>query len=659
MSVLAACEHAPTDSRSGCDRCHAPLTDAGVPGGIEMIHPSDAPLACVTCHGGDSDADTKEEAHVPRPAGVASARALRQLSPVELDAVDPRYVQWVNPGDCRVTQQTCALAGCHPDISATSTRSIMSTLAGHWNHPRFSAGQQADGAAAWSVHDYLDIDWDGAPGTVQELHPLDPAPLTEDSSLGDHLDHYLAKNCPSCHLWAFGPQEEASGDYRSSGCSGCHVVYAEDGRSQSDDPNADPDAPAHPVRHRMTSAIPDAQCETCHVRMGTMYRGVREAARIGDPPNVEATTQPLHGLPAGGFISDEDTTNDVDETPPDVHQTAGLGCVDCHVGKDVHGDGRLYSADEYQVGVECEDCHGTPRESPVAGEDGLFRTTGGDPLRRLRVGPDGSFVLRGALTGADHPVSQLAVLQASGSEALVEGHGVLSTGFSHLETMECYACHIEWMPACFGCHVTVDVRASDASGIDGTVSAGRASEVGSWVALDYFVLGVGSDGLITPMAPQEKMFVTVIAPCDPDTEPCDVEPTDDGLGPGRTVWKDQIRHTAEGDPGMGLAPFTPHTTSSGVQPCDRCHHRIDSSNSDIVMETIGRGSGRFVIPDGDGVEHDLTRTADSITSPVIGVAHEGSSLLDMQTVNGMLHALVEDSGLEQHEVVPWTPPAAD
>ena len=27
---------------------------------------------------------------------------------------------------------------------------------------------------------------------------------------------------------------------------------------------------------------------------------------------------------------------------------------------------------------------------------------------------------------------------------------------SHLESMECYACHADWAPQCYGCHITVD-----------------------------------------------------------------------------------------------------------------------------------------------------------------------------------------------------------
>ncbi|MGV3721008.1 MAG: hypothetical protein ACO1SX_08860, partial [Actinomycetota bacterium] len=78
------------------------------------------------------------------------------------------------------------------------------------------------------------------------------------------------------------------GDYRSSGCTSCHNVYANDpdpfhsgpyaqygnrGRSFTAD-KAMKDAvasgePGHPIKHGMTNAIPTSQCITCHVHPGT------------------------------------------------------------------------------------------------------------------------------------------------------------------------------------------------------------------------------------------------------------------------------------------------------------------------------------------------------------------------------------------------------
>ena len=74
------------------------------------------------------------------------------------------------------------------------------------------------------------------------------------------------------------------GDYRASGCTACHVVYANDrsaahsaqyapfgnrGFSASKDPTIPHDESGHPIRHEFTRSIPSSQCMVCHVHPGT------------------------------------------------------------------------------------------------------------------------------------------------------------------------------------------------------------------------------------------------------------------------------------------------------------------------------------------------------------------------------------------------------
>jgi hypothetical protein len=80
------------------------------------------------------------------------------------------------------------------------------------------------------------------------------------------------------HLSFLGTNDHP-GDYRSSGCSACHVVYANDrtpvhsgpyakngnrGHSAGQDPTIRKDEPGHPIAHRFTNSIPSSQCMTCH-----------------------------------------------------------------------------------------------------------------------------------------------------------------------------------------------------------------------------------------------------------------------------------------------------------------------------------------------------------------------------------------------------------
>jgi hypothetical protein len=77
---------------------------------------------------------------------------------------------------------------------------------------------------------------------------------------------------------------DVAGDFRSGGCTSCHVVYANDrspvhsasyakgghlGFSQSTDEMIPKDQPGHPLKHVMTTGVPTSQCMTCHMHPGT------------------------------------------------------------------------------------------------------------------------------------------------------------------------------------------------------------------------------------------------------------------------------------------------------------------------------------------------------------------------------------------------------
>ncbi len=80
------------------------------------------------------------------------------------------------------------------------------------------------------------------------------------------------------HLSFLGTNDHP-GDYRSSGCSACHVVYANDrtpvhsgpyakfghrGRAGGEDAAIPKDESGHPIVHRFTNSVPSSQCMTCH-----------------------------------------------------------------------------------------------------------------------------------------------------------------------------------------------------------------------------------------------------------------------------------------------------------------------------------------------------------------------------------------------------------
>ena len=85
--------------------------------------------------------------------------------------------------------------------------------------------------------------------------------------------------------WFLGTNDQP-GDYRSSGCAACHVVYANDreprhslgyaqygrdGQSATVDPTIDKSESGHPIQHQFTRAIPTSQCMNCHMHQPNMF----------------------------------------------------------------------------------------------------------------------------------------------------------------------------------------------------------------------------------------------------------------------------------------------------------------------------------------------------------------------------------------------------
>ena len=85
--------------------------------------------------------------------------------------------------------------------------------------------------------------------------------------------------------WFSGTNDQP-GDYRQSGCSSCHSVYANDrdpahsgpyaaagrdGHTQTADETIPKGESGHPIKHAFTRAIPTAQCMVCHMHQPNMF----------------------------------------------------------------------------------------------------------------------------------------------------------------------------------------------------------------------------------------------------------------------------------------------------------------------------------------------------------------------------------------------------
>jgi hypothetical protein len=313
--LLRQTEAAARVKSEGCQsaRCHV---------GIESMHASPAVrLGCTDCHGGRADTTDKLAAHVaPRYPAEWPTSANPVRSYTLLNRESPEFVRFVNPGDLRAADRTCGGSGCHTAIVDKVRTSIMSHGAFLWGaalynngafplkRPVFGESYSRDGVAQ-------KLQTAPAPSAAEiklkamlpELWPLPQFEATQpgntlrvfergDDRLSNRGFGTLTRTDPVFQglqrtrlldplLYFLGTNDQP-GDYRSSGCTACHVVYANDrdpahsgpyassghlGFSATADPTIPKDEEGHPIRHRLARAIPSSQCVVCHMHPGTSY----------------------------------------------------------------------------------------------------------------------------------------------------------------------------------------------------------------------------------------------------------------------------------------------------------------------------------------------------------------------------------------------------
>jgi hypothetical protein len=323
---------ADADKKSrGCLECHA---------GVEPMHASkNVVLGCTDCHGGNPTPGLKQtQAHVaPRNPVFWESSANPNDSSVLLNHESAEFIQFVNPGDLRVADKTCGL--CHGQIVNEVSHSMMRHGAMLWGAALYNNG-------AYPAKNYRfgqAYGLDGVPmrlnspvpvtpemtmqhGILPFLDPLprfnisqpsnilriferggeaqlqlgNPDPFEEpgkparrlsERGLGtllriDPVFLNLQKTRLHDPLLDFMGSNNHPGDYRSSGCTACHVVYANDrsptdsgwyskygnqGLSFSADKAIRKDERGHPITHQFTRAIPTSQCMNCHMHQGNLF----------------------------------------------------------------------------------------------------------------------------------------------------------------------------------------------------------------------------------------------------------------------------------------------------------------------------------------------------------------------------------------------------
>ena len=258
----------------------------------------------------------------------------------------PEFVRFINPGDYRVARDACG--ACHLTIIQATERSMMSTSAMLWGGASYNNGilpfkryivgeaYTAKGEPATLVNPVPPTPFMTERGILAKLFPLpawETIPVADIFRVFERGGRVIMSQFPEIglpnntgaiqkldepgrpdirqsnrgpgtglriavpvinitktrlndpHMWFMGTNEQP-GDYRSSGCSGCHAVYANDrdpahsgpyaafgntGTSQSADPTIPRNEPGHPIKHAFTRSVPSSQCMVCHMHQPNVF----------------------------------------------------------------------------------------------------------------------------------------------------------------------------------------------------------------------------------------------------------------------------------------------------------------------------------------------------------------------------------------------------
>lgn len=329
--------HANPAVKLGCTDCHGGNAGVSKPEGTSSI--ADAPYlaAMESAHVLPQYPDAW---HYPSSANPEQTYTL-------LNKESPEFVRFVNPSDYRIAREACG--ACHLPIIEAAERSLMATSAMLWGGAAYNNGilpfkryilgeaytREGEPASlvaplkptpemteqasilpylyplpAWETINPGDIfrvferggrnisnlfPETGLPNALGQLQRIEEPgrPDFRQSNRGPGTGARISVpvinitktrlNDP--HTWFMGTNDQP-GDYRSSGCASCHVVYANDrdpahsgqyakfghtGETQSADETIPRGRSGHPLKHEFTRAIPTSQCMVCHMHQPNMF----------------------------------------------------------------------------------------------------------------------------------------------------------------------------------------------------------------------------------------------------------------------------------------------------------------------------------------------------------------------------------------------------
>lgn len=568
------------EKRGGCYTCHQ---------GIEQIS-SNHKMSCVRCHGGNRRASSLPRAHrglVANPSSPENA---------------PRFC-----------------GKCHESHVKRIGRSVMATAKRMINITRFGWGAQPADELPYSLY----------PGEQEQPYP--------PTGNGHEVDGFLKTKCLRCHLDTPGPHRP--GDYRSTGCSACHMIYTNDGISLTHDRAIQAlqdkeevqnrfgrkfasrpmsNRRGYPLLHKFTTSIPSVQCEHCHNNngVGEEFEGLfaKPSRPRSVPESINDENPVLYGKEHEFLV-------------PDIHREKGMHCIDCHIGDEMKPEVEpeaLRSA----VQIRCIDCHGTHSKSPegllLIESDNrtrkLIKKTNLNPnlKRKIRVGDtvlvNSSFspmthikkekdqwVLISKVTGKKHKIPLLKDFKPPIAHQVSK----------HMDEVECSACHARWSAGEWGMHLIrennfspekwKDWNLSD-PGLQEMLAGGDSQGMINWLSAKSrpdsiagdrlpgywwtvftetgwsdLILGKNNRGKYSVLKPRYQYFLT------------------DRTSPlGLPTKRAEPPMTLDEGTGMIWTAHSPHTIRKTVRSCESCHqNELTAGLGDPLRQNITYATAFF------------------------------------------------------------------
>ncbi len=378
-------------------------------------------------------------------------------------------------------------------------------------------------------------------------------------------DSMLRKQCAACHLGQDRPERRLDATFaRGGGCLACHYTESAAG--------------GHPA---LSAAVPDARCFGCHSRSGRISLAYAGLAETGTADST--------GLLADG--------RHVTRMAADAHYLAGMSCIDCHTSVGLMGGVTGAQTQRQAVDIACADCHAnraptvTPAEWPasmtgmrarvpfaVDAETRFLATARhGTPLWNVELRDDGAWL---------HTKVTQRVLRIPSLDP------VTHAADTRHARLACTACHSQWAPNCYGCHMNYDDTGEQWDHAAGEITAGRWEHEPGHAGASLPAIGIGDGGTIEPFIPgmimtvsyasqQDENFLRVFAPLSPHTN-----------GASRSC---ASCHRSGSALGLGTGTITIEPDRIEFEPAERRLH--DGLPADAWTNLDGSLGGRTPFPE--------------------------------------------------------------